>query len=72
MCGDGGEIPVSNLEAYIHCRYKRVDPVLLSQFEDWVGNSYIPVWVAAPADRLNEHRLGRVLEMVGSHALSLR
>ena len=72
MCGDGGEVPVSRvLEASIHCRYSRVDPVPLSQFEDRVGNLSIPVWVAAPADKLHGYRLGRVMEMVGPNALSL-
>ena len=70
-CGDGGELPVSYLEASIHCRYNRVDSVPLSQFEDWVGNLSIPVWVAAPADKLHGYRLGRVMEMVGPNALSL-
>ncbi len=40
-CGDGGKIRVSYfLEAYTDCRYNRVDPVRLSQFEDWIGNSF--------------------------------
>ena len=69
MCGDGGEVPISKLlEAYVHRCDSRVDPVSLGQFQDRVGNSCIPVWVAVPADRLNEYRLGRVLEMVGPRA----
>jgi len=68
-CGDGGHVPVSKvLEAYIHCRFNSDKPVPVSRFQEWVAKSYVPYLVGVPADKLNEDRLGDVLEAVGPRA----
>ncbi len=65
-CGDDGEIPCSKvLEAYVHCRFNSSDPVPVSRFEEWLAKSCIPSLLGVPAAKLNESRLGRVLELVG-------
>src|SRR5579883_175861 len=65
-CGDDGEVPVSKvLEAYVHCRVNSAQPVPLSRFQDWVSHALVPVLIGVPAEKLNECRLGRVLEAVG-------
>lgn len=65
-CGDQGDVPVSKmLEAYIHCRFNNANPVPVSRFQEWVGNSIVPFLIGIPADKLDEYRLGRVLEAVG-------
>lgn len=65
-CGDQGDVPVSKmLEAYIHCRYNSDYPVPVSRFQEWVSSSIVPFLVGIPAEKLDEYRLGRVLDAVG-------
>ena len=65
-CSDQGDIPSSKiLEAYIHCRFNSPDPVPVSRFQEWISHSCLPQLLGEPAEKFNEYRLGRVLELAG-------
>lgn len=66
-CSDDGDVASSIvLEAYIHCRYESQKPCPVSQFQEWYAKSSLPVTLGVPAEKMNEARLGRVLELVGN------
>lgn len=65
-CADDGDVPCSVvLEAYIHCRYNEPKPCPVSRFQAWYQASCLPALLGVPPEKMNESRVGRVLELVG-------
>jgi len=63
--GDGGDVPVSKaVEALVQARVAGDKTVPLSQVGQWACKTMLPQYLEIPASKLNDTRLGRVLELV--------
>jgi transposase len=65
-CQDEGDVPPGKVvEALVQCRLQNELPVPLHLAEGWFGHSLVPHLIQEQPEKLNEFRLGRVLERVG-------
>jgi transposase len=72
LCQDDGDVAANKiLQALIHSRLQSQKPVPLSHVQEWVGQSILPQVLDFPSNKLNDSRLGRVLELVADAAPTL-
>jgi transposase len=71
-CGDEGDVPVEKIvEALVHCRLQNPMPVPLYQVESWFSKTVLPNVLGVPSEKLNDVRLGRVLEALAPAAKAM-
>ncbi|HEY4001949.1 MAG TPA: IS1634 family transposase [Candidatus Xenobia bacterium] len=65
LCADEGDVPVEKvLEAMVHCRQQHSTTVPLYEMQKWFSNTILPNVLGVPSSKINDVRLGRVLERV--------
>lgn len=63
LCGDGGDVPVERvLEVMVHCRQQHAATVPLYEVQKWFSHTILPNLLGVPSSKINDVRLGRVLE----------
>ena len=71
-CGDNGDVPASEvLEVLVQARLAHDKTVPLSRVGEWARTTTLPLNLEIDPGKLNDSRLGRVLECAGRHAESL-
>lgn len=71
-CGDNGDVAVDKvLEALVHCRQQNATPVPLYEVAAWFAKTILPNLLEVPSHKLNDVRLGRVLEQVDPAARAM-
>ena len=71
-CGDDGDVPVAKVvEALVHSRMQNSTPVPLYQMEEWFSKTILPNLLEVPSHKLNDVRLGRVLELLDPAAKAM-
>jgi transposase len=71
-CGDNGDIAVDKIvEALVHSRLQNSTPVPLYQMHEWFSKTILPNLLEVPSDKLNDVRLGRVLELLDPAAKAM-
>lgn len=71
-CGDDGDVAVDKVvEALVHSRLQNSTPVPLYQMEEWFSKTILPNVLEVPSHKLNDVRLGRVLELLDPAAKAM-
>ena len=65
LCGDDGDVPIEKvLEVMVHCRQQHAATVPLYEVQKWFSHTILPNVLGVTSSKINDMRLGRVLERV--------